>query len=151
MWQRNTADKSRTWHKVEQIWNGMITWIFESTLKLEQRRFPNINCTQGAEIDLDLPTHPSEGPNMSSIRIYCKSVQRFPRYLPKTPHFFSVVALTLIFKLIRARDPTRLLCEFGTNPFSGSRDISYTKQKSHSMKNRTFRSSLRVIMTSLFN
>jgi len=31
--------------------------------------------------------------------------------------------LTLIFKLVRARDQTRLPCEFGTNPFSDSKDI----------------------------
>ena len=37
--------------------------------------------------------------------------------------------MTLTFKLVRARDQTRLPCEFGTNPFSGSRDISYTNKK----------------------
>jgi len=31
--------------------------------------------------------------------------------------------LTVTFKLVRASDQTRLPCEFGTNPFSGSRDI----------------------------
>jgi len=31
--------------------------------------------------DLDLQTRPSEGPNTSSVWIWCKSVQRFPRYL----------------------------------------------------------------------
>jgi len=35
----------------------------------------------------------------------------------------------LTFKLVRARDQTHLPCEFGTNPFSGSRDISYTNKK----------------------
>jgi len=29
--------------------------------------FPSINRTQAAEIDLDLQTRPSEGPNMSSV------------------------------------------------------------------------------------
>ena len=28
--------------------------------------------------------------------------------------------LTLTFQLIRAKDQTRLLCEFGANPFTGS-------------------------------
>jgi len=41
--------------------------------------------------------------------------------------------LTLTFKLIRARDQTRLPCEFGANPFSGSRDISYTNKKSQTV------------------
>jgi len=53
----------------------------------------------------------------------------------------------LIFDLqTRAsEDKTRLLCEFGANPFSGSRDISYTikKPQTDGAKNRTFRSSLR--------
>jgi len=37
--------------------------------------------------------------------------------------------LTLIYKLVRARAQTRLPCEFGANPFSGSGDISYTNKK----------------------
>jgi len=54
--------------------------------------------------------------------------------------------LTLTFKLIRARDETRLPCEFGANLFSDSRDISYIKKKvTDSAKNRTLRSSLRVV------
>jgi len=35
----------------------------------------------------------------------------------------------LTFKLVQARDQTRLPCEFGTYPFSGSRDISYANKK----------------------
>jgi len=35
-------------------------------------------------------------------------------------------AVTLTFKLVRAMDQTGLPCEFGSNPFSGSRDISNT-------------------------
>jgi len=41
--------------------------------------------------------------------------------------FFSLVTLT--FKLVRARDQTRLPREFGANPFSGSRDISCTNKE----------------------
>jgi len=37
--------------------------------------------------------------------------------------------LILTFKLVRVRDQTRLPCEFGENPFSGSRNISYTDKK----------------------
>jgi len=43
--------------------------------------------------------------------------------------FLSLVTLTLTFKLVRARDQTRVPYEFGANPFSGSGDISYTKEK----------------------
>jgi len=35
-----------------------------------------------------------------------------------------LMLLTLTFKLVRARDQTRLSCELGANPFSSSRDIS---------------------------
>jgi len=52
--------------------------VYEALQKLEQNVFPNINRTQAAEIDLDLQTRPSEGPNTSSARICRKSVQRFP-------------------------------------------------------------------------
>jgi len=55
---------------------------------------PNINCTQTTEtpknviflflvtltFDLDLQTHPSEGPNTSSVWIWHKSFQWFRRY-----------------------------------------------------------------------
>ena len=54
--------------------------------------------------------------------------------------------MTLTFKLVRARDQTRLPCEFGANPFSGFRDISYT-QKSYSTNYRTFRSLLCVVIS----
>jgi len=35
----------------------------------------------------------------------------------------------MTFKLVQAKDQTRLPCQFGANPFSGSRDISYTSKK----------------------
>jgi len=54
--------------------------------------------------------------------------------------------LTLTFKLVRARNDTRLFCEFGANPFSGSWEVSYTSKKvADSAKNRTLRSSPRAI------
>jgi len=43
--------------------------------------------TQAAEIDLDLETCPSKGPNTYSVLVCRKSIQWFPRYLPKTPFF----------------------------------------------------------------
>jgi len=57
--------------------------------------------------------------------------------------------LTLTFELVSAKDQTRLPCQFGANPFSGFRDISYTNEKSHSAKNRILRSSLRAVMISV--
>ena len=48
---------------------------------------------------------------------------------------------------MRVRDQTRPPCEYGANPFSGSRDISYTNKKvTDRAKNRTLRSSLRAVM-----
>ena len=47
------------------------------------------------------------------------------------PGDLELCPLTLTFKLIRAMDQTRLPWEFGANPFSGSRDISYTSKRSH--------------------
>jgi len=52
----------------------------------------------------------------------------------------------LNFKLVRARGKTRLSCELGANPFSGSQDISYINKKvTDGAKNRTLRSSLRAV------
>ena len=53
----------------------------------------------------------------------------------------------------RARDQTRLLCEFGANLFSVSRDISYTNKKPQTdgAKKGTFRSSLSVVKTTTAN
>jgi len=36
------------------------------------------------DLDLDLQTRPSEGPNTSSMRIWYKSVQQFPRDISDT-------------------------------------------------------------------
>jgi len=57
--------------------------------------------------------------------------------------------LTLTFKLVCARDQTCPPCEFGENMFSSSRDISYTNKEPQTdgAKNRTFCSSLRVVIT----
>jgi len=59
--------------------------------------------------------------------------------------------MTLTFKLVRDRDQTHLPCEFGTNPFSGSRDISYANKKPQTdgAENRTFRSSLCAVKTKM--
>ena len=52
-----------------------------------------------------------------------------------TTRFLSLVTLTI--KLVRARDQTCLMCEFGANPFSGSRDIWFTnKQSDRQRQNR---------------
>jgi len=47
---------------------------------------------------------------------------------PKNAAFLSLVTLT--FKLVRARDQTRLPCEFGANRFSGS-EVFHTQTKNH--------------------
>jgi len=56
--------------------------------------------------------------------------------------------LTLTFKFVQAKDQTRLPFELGADPFSGSRDISYTNREPQTdgAKNRTFCSSLRVVI-----
>jgi len=69
---------------------------------------------------------------------------KMPFFVPCDLDLWS---LTLTFKLFRARDQARLPYKFGANPFSGSRDISYTNKKPQTecAKNRTFRSSLRAV------
>ena len=59
----------------------------------------------------------------------------------------GVTLVTLTCKIIPAMDQTRLQCDFGANPFSCYRDISYTNNKPQTdgAKNRTFRSSLRAV------
>jgi len=56
-------------------------------------------------------------------------------------HFSNIQMQSGIFdsiQLIHARDQTRLPCESGTNPFSGSGDIWGTNKKvTDSAKNRT--------------
>ena len=56
--------------------------------------------------------------------------------------FLTLVTLT--FKLVRAWDQTHLPCEFGTNPFRSSGDISYANKKiqTDGVIDRTFCSSL---------
>jgi len=62
--------------------------------------------------------------------------------------FFTLVTLTfdLDIQTRSSMGPNTLLCEFGTNPFSGYQDISYTNKKvTDSAKNRTLCSSLCVV------
>jgi len=70
----------------------------------------------------------------------------FQRGRKFVPGDLDLRPLTLTFKLVRARDQTCLLCEFGANQFSGSPDISYTNKKHKKSqtapKTRTLRSSL---------
>jgi len=76
---------------------------------------------------------------------------------PKNAVFLSLVTLTFDPDLqtcpsegfVRARDQTCLPCEFGANPFRGSRDISYTNKKMQTdgAKSRTFRSSPHVVIS----
>jgi len=60
---------------------------------------------------------------------------------PKGLKSAVVVPDDLDLQLVRARNQTRLPCEFGANPFRSSTDISYTNKKTQTdgAKNRTFR------------
>jgi len=51
-----------------------------------------------------------------------------------------------------SEDQTRLSCEFGVDPFSGSRDISYTNKKTQTdgANNRTHPSSVREVKSAKF-
>ena len=64
-------------------------------------------------------------------------------FVPDDPELWP---LTLTFKVVRARNQTRLSCEFDSNPFSRSQDIWGTSKQSHSAKKRTLRSSLRAVI-----
>jgi len=55
-----------------------------------------------------------------------KITQQFSRFCPWWPWLWP---LTLTFKLVRARDQTRLPCKFDANPFSGSRNIWVTNKQ----------------------
>jgi len=58
---------------------------------------------------------------------YRTQTARRPPKGPKIPFFIpgNLSPLTLTFKLVRARNQTRVPSEFGANPFSGSRNIAY--------------------------
>ena len=59
---------------------------------------------------------------------------RWPPKGPKMPIFVAgylkLSRFHLDLKLFRARERTYIPCEFGANPFSCSRDVSYTSKKS---------------------
>jgi len=63
--------------------------------------------------------------------------------------FLALVTLTFdqnIQTRLSKGPNTSLPCEFGANPFSCSKDISYKQKVTNSAKNRTLRSSLRVLV-----
>jgi len=75
----------------------------QKLIKLDAKDvLPNINCTQAAERVKNAVFVPGD---------------------------LGLSSLTLTFKLVRARDQTRLACKFGANTFSGFWDISYTIKK----------------------
>jgi len=59
-----------------------------------------------------------------------------PKNVVFVPGDLDLWPLTLTFKLVRARDQTHLPCEFGANPFSVSRDISYANKKSYRQRQK---------------
>jgi len=65
----------------------------------------------------------------------------------KECHFVVHGDFDLDLKIPLSKDQTRLLCEFGANPFSSSQNVSYTNKKPQTdgARNRTFHSSLRVV------
>jgi len=80
--------------------------------------------------DPDIHSHLSEGPDTSCVNL-SQIRSAAPEISTETPVFspWWPWPLTLTFKLIWARDQTRLPYKFGTNPFSSSPDISYTNKK----------------------
>ena len=68
---------------------------------------------------------------------FCTGHRRVSHYFTMRRYVFPIFIhgdldlwpLTLTFKLLRARDQTRLPCEFGANPFGGSRYILHTDKK----------------------
>jgi len=73
--------------------------------------------------------------------------QQFSQFCPWWPW-----SLTMTFKLVLARDQTRLGSEFGANPFSGSRVIWATNKRKRklvtdSAKNRTLLACMRFYNT----
>jgi len=53
---------------------GLSAWV-------QSRLDPCPKEQNRTDLDLDIQTHPSEGPNTSCLQIWCKSVHQFPRYL----------------------------------------------------------------------
>jgi len=132
------------WHKSVQRFPE----IFHTHTKLETKDVLNINtnCTQAAKkaekchfcqrsrspflslvtLTSDLQTRPSEGPIMSSMWFWCKSVQRFPNTKHGTKHVFHMNLAQI---------------------HSAVPEIFYTqKTQTDGDKNRTFRSSLRAVI-----
>ena len=58
-----------------------------------------------------------------------EAAERAEKWCFFVPDDFDLWSLTLTFKLVRARNQTRLPCEFGANPFSSSRNISQAYKK----------------------
>jgi len=65
----------------------------------------------------------------TSLRCFTKRKPHTGRRKGRKMPFLSLV--TLNFKLIKARDQTRLLCDYGAKLFSSSWDISYTNTRTH--------------------
>ena len=89
--------------------------------------------------------HPSLRPkqHVDQLSHFCTGRCRRPITLQCAATFFVPGDLDL---QTRPSEETRLPCEFGADPFSGFRNISYTNKKvTDTAKNRTLCSSLRAV------
>jgi len=111
-------------HKAASIGNGrrQLCWENDSWMTDTQHcNVTNNKCTSHLEPWQKLTRCKLEAKDVLPNKLY--AARRKGRDMP----FLSLVTLT--FKLVQARDQTCLPCEFGANPFSSSRDISYTNKK----------------------
>jgi len=115
VWRQNAGSSDhRRWWLGEASWRGMTTQCHEDNDTLEH--------TTGIVSALELATSGVQrGEGLCVLTSWPRrSVERCPWW--SWP-------LTFTFKLIGPRDQALLPCEFRANPFSGSRDISYTNKK----------------------
>jgi len=99
--------------------------------KLQLKMFNQTHCTQAAEIT---PSSDGMVPSAAEWR-YLQRALSIPS-LPGGDESAQCIfcpwwpwPLTLTFKFVQARDQACLPCEFGANPFSGSRDIWFTNKQ----------------------
>ena len=115
---------------IDQLLQKSTTITFSIILLRAKDVLPNTNRTQAAKI-----TPGSDGMVPSAAAWCCLqracSIPSLPGGDGSAQHVFCPWwpwPLTLAFKLVRASDQTCLPCEFGANPFSGSRDIWLTNK-----------------------
>jgi len=111
--------------------------------QLDQRRFSKHKLHAGCRCTH--PSSPGSDGMVLSVAEWCYLQQARCNAFSLGRKFvsgdFDLWPLTLTFKLFRPRDQTDLPCEFGTNPFSGSQNMSHTNKQTNKKvtapKNRT--------------